>query len=75
MNKTILFLNIVLNIVGRLLLPALAIDLLYLYYTKAWYDPIIFIEYSEVVILYIIVILGIIWTIKYCLGNKVYGEY
>ena len=40
-------------------LVVLAVDLLYLYYAGAWYDPIKIIEVTEVVLLYVIAILGI----------------
>lgn len=59
------YLSLWLGGVSRLMLTVLAGDLLYLYYIGSWYDPIKLIEISEVVLLYICVIGGIVWTIKY----------
>ena len=39
-------------------LVVLAADLLYLYYSGAWYDPYAFIEISEIVLLYLFTIFG-----------------
>lgn len=37
-----------------------SLDILYLYYTGAWYDPYKFIEISEVFLLYAFSIMGIV---------------
>ena len=37
-----------------------SLDILYLYYTGAWYDPYKFIEISEVFLLYAFSIIGIV---------------
>lgn len=50
----------ILNLATSIFLTVLAIDLLYLYYSGAWYEPIKAIEYSEVAFLYMLIILGII---------------
>jgi hypothetical protein len=42
------------------LTAGLSADLLYLYFYGSWYDPIQLIEYSEVALLFILVILGIV---------------
>ena len=42
------------------ILVVLAADLLYLYYSGAWYDPYAFIEISEIVLLYLFTIFGIL---------------
>ena len=39
-------------------LVVLSADILYLYYSGAWYDPYILIEISEVVLLYLFTIVG-----------------
>ena len=39
-------------------LVILSADVLYLYYSGAWYDPYILIEISEVVLLYLFSIIG-----------------
>ena len=57
---------------ARLLITALSGDILYLYYSKAWYDPIILIEYTEVVLLWMCVVIGIVWTAYYL--NKHVGK-
>ena len=44
-------------------LSVLAGDLLYLYYAGGWYDPIKFIEVSEIVILYLLFVWGIAWMV------------
>jgi hypothetical protein len=46
-----------------LLLSVTSADLLYLYYIRAWYDPVILIEISEVILLYIMTILGLVYFI------------
>ncbi|KKM88308.1 hypothetical protein LCGC14_1260060 [marine sediment metagenome] len=56
MFKFFLILLVLLNVV-------LAGDLLYLYYVGMWYDPIIWIEASEIVMLYIIGISSLITAI------------
>jgi membrane protein YdbS with pleckstrin-like domain len=40
-------------------LVILSLDILYLYYRGAWYDPYKFIEISEVVLLYAFSVVGI----------------
>ena len=50
---------------ARLILLVLAADLLYLYYAGAWHDPIIFIEITEVVLLYTACVVSVVWTIHY----------
>ena len=49
-----------LKLIIYLWLSVLAGDLLYLYYSGGWYDPIKFIEMAEVVFLYIFVVLGLV---------------
>jgi uncharacterized membrane protein len=44
------------------LLLALSIDLLYLYFVGAWYDPIQAIEYTEVVLLFVIAVFGLAYA-------------
>jgi len=39
-------------------LVVLSVDILYLYYSGAWYDPYILIEIAEVVLLYLFSIIG-----------------
>ena len=41
-------------------LVILSLDILYLYYSGAWYDPYKFIEISEVVLLYAFSVIGTI---------------
>jgi hypothetical protein len=43
----------------------LAGDLLYFYYSGTWFDPIAYIEFTEVVVLYILGIASLTWTIYY----------
>jgi hypothetical protein len=40
------------------ILVVLSVDLLYLYYRGAWYDPSVFIEIAEIVLLYLFSIFG-----------------
>ena len=47
----------------RLLLVVLAGDLLYLYYAGGWYDPTVWIEVTELVFLYAVVIGSVAWTV------------
>ncbi|KKL09845.1 hypothetical protein LCGC14_2561790 [marine sediment metagenome] len=56
MFKFFLILLMLLNVV-------LSGDLLYLYYAGMWYDPILWIEASEIVMLYIIGISSLITAI------------
>ena len=56
----------------RLLITVLSGDILYLYYSKAWYDPIILIEYTEVALLWLCAVSGIVWTVYYL--NKHIGK-
>jgi peptidoglycan biosynthesis protein MviN/MurJ (putative lipid II flippase) len=50
----------ILDLVIMAVFVILSIDILYLYYNGAWYDPYRFIEISEVLLLYALSILGII---------------
>ena len=54
---------------ARLLPTVLSGDLLYLYYNQAWYDPIILIEYTEVAVLWLCVVTGIVWAARYLHKN------
>lgn len=49
-----------LNLFGDMMLSALAIDLLYLYYAGAWYDPSRAIEVIEIILLYSLACFGIV---------------
>jgi len=49
----------IINMSVSLFLSVLAGDLLYLYFIDSWYDPIKLIKYSEVVLLFVFVVLGI----------------
>ena len=51
---------ILLNLAISILFIVLAGDLLYLYYIGSWYDPIKVIEYTEVIFLYLFIVLGIV---------------
>ena len=42
------------------ILVVLSADVLYLYYSGAWYDPYVFIEISEIVLLYSFSLIGIV---------------
>ena len=42
------------------ILVALSADILYLYYSGAWYDPYKLIEITEVVLLYVLLVVGTI---------------
>jgi len=50
---------------GRLMLSLLAADLLYLYYVRAWTDPYPIILVSELILLWSMVLIGIIWCKRY----------
>lgn len=50
----------ILDLVIMAVFVILSLDVLYLYYSGAWYDPFRFIEISEVLLLYAFSILGII---------------
>lgn len=60
--------NLLLGCAGRLLLTALSADLLYLYYAGAWTDPIPLILVLEVALLWLLVVVGLLWTahFSYC---------
>lgn len=60
----------IINIATSIFLIVLAGDLLYLYYTGAWYDPSKIIEITEVVFLYILIVLGITGLILNMKGGK-----
>ena len=50
-----------------MMMVVLASDLLYLYYTGCWYDPIKWIEITEVVLLYGLSLSGIsyvVWRVR-----------
>jgi len=42
------------------ILVVLSADILYLYYSGAWYDPYTLIEITEVVLLYVLLVVGTI---------------
>ena len=42
-----------------LLLVCLSGDLLYLYWAGAWYDPILWIEITEIIMLWLVTIIGL----------------
>ena len=50
----------ILDLVFMAVFVILALDILYLYYSGAWYDPYVFIEVSEVLLLYAFSIIGIV---------------
>lgn len=52
--------RLAINLLEDMLLIVLAGDLLYLYYAGAWYDPVRWIELTEVVLLYLIVAFGLV---------------
>lgn len=56
-------LRLALGLITGISLSVLAGDLLYLYYMGAWYDPIHWIEVSEVVMLCILFVWGIAWMV------------
>lgn len=51
---------IIIDVILMGILVVLSADILYLYYSGAWYDPYIFIEISEVVLLYSFSLIGIV---------------
>lgn len=51
---------IIIDVILMGILVVLSADMLYLYYSGAWYDPHIFIEISEVVLLYSFSLIGIV---------------
>lgn len=53
----------ILGLATGVFLSVLAANLLYLYYAGAWYDPIVWIEKTEVVLLYIIFVMGIVQSV------------
>ena len=57
-----------LKLFGSLLLRALpialALDLIYLYYAKGWTDPNTLIRITEIVLLYLFVVIYIAWTVN-----------
>jgi peptidoglycan biosynthesis protein MviN/MurJ (putative lipid II flippase) len=50
----------ILDLVLMAIFVILSLDILYLYYSGAWYDPYRFIEISEVLLLYAFSIIGIV---------------
>lgn len=50
----------ILDLVLMAILVILSLDILYLYYSGAWYDPYKIIEISEVLLLYAFCIIGIV---------------
>ena len=50
----------ILDLIFMAVFVILSLDILYLYYSGAWYDPYRFIEISEVLLLYAFSIIGII---------------
>lgn len=48
------------SMLGDVFLVVLAGDLLYLYYAGAWYDPVRWVEVSEVVLLYLLVVFALV---------------
>ena len=53
----------VIGLFMNLLVTILAVDLLYLYYSGGWYDPIKWIEITEVAFLYLFVVAGIVGAV------------
>ena len=51
---------IIIDVILMGILVVLSADILYLYYSGAWYDPYLFIEISEVVLLYSFSLVGIV---------------
>lgn len=58
------------RILEDLLLIVLAGDLLYLYYSGAWYDLRYWIELAEVVLLYLIIAFGLVRLYFHLRGVK-----
>jgi len=58
------------NLVEDLLLLALAVDILYLYYTGSWYEPIRAVELAELVILWTIIPFALWRFIKHIKEGK-----
>jgi TRAP-type C4-dicarboxylate transport system permease small subunit len=56
--------------IARLMLAALAINLLYIYYEGNWRDPIKAVEYAEVVFLWLFVVGSLIWGTYYIISIK-----
>lgn len=50
---------------GRAMLSALSLDLLYLYFSGGWCEPNRVVLYSELVLLSLFSIAGIVWSISY----------
>ena len=50
----------ILDILLMAIFVILSLDILYLYYSGAWYDPYTIIEVSEVLLLYAFSIIGIV---------------
>ena len=51
---------IIVDVILMGILVVLSADILYLYYSGAWYDPYTLIEITEVVLLYVLLIVGTI---------------
>ena len=58
------------NVAIALFLSVLAGDLLYLYYAGIWYDPVRWILLTEVILLYIFFVWGIVWAVISYRGIK-----
>jgi TRAP-type C4-dicarboxylate transport system permease small subunit len=56
--------------IARLMLAALAANLLYIYYDGNWRDPIKAVEYAEVGFLWLFVVGSLIWGIYYIINIK-----
>lgn len=57
-----------LSLLMPVLLVVLAADLLYLYYAGGWYDPIRIIEITEVLLLYVIILVAMFRIISILRG-------
>ncbi len=60
----------ILGLLTGIFLSVLSADLLYLYYAGTWREPIRWIEASEIVMLYIIFVLGIVQVVVATKGLK-----
>ena len=52
------------ELIAGLLIAGLSSDILYLYYAGGWYDPAKWIEVSEIILLYCLVLAGLILASK-----------
>ena len=53
----------IINMSMPLFLSVMCGDLLYLYFAGSWYDPIKLIEYTEVILLFLIGLFGLYWFV------------